>query len=82
MTNKDLQIKNLQLENYHLKEEIRQFQNDLDYLKEAITTIENEYRLKQHIPNERLASKHKLECIHEIRKQCELIKLREEGGTL
>ena len=75
------QFNNILYENYLLKEEIIQFQNDLDYLKEAIQTVESEYKLKQHIPNERLPSKHKLECIEEIKKQLELIIIREEGGT-
>ena len=78
MTNKDLQIKNLQIENHHLQVTNNDLENKLNNIIEAITTVESEYKLKQHIPSEKLISKHKLGCIHEIRKQCELIKIREE----
>lgn len=84
MNKQDQKIGELNSNEYHLLEEINQYDNDLNYLKEAIQSVKAEYKLKQHINdhNLKIKSKFYLECIQDIHKQLELIQLREEGGTL
>lgn len=84
MNKQDQKIGELNSNEYHLLEEINQYDNDLNYLKEAIQSVKAEYKLKQHINDHHLKIKSKfyLECIQDIHKQLELIQLREEGGTL
>lgn len=59
------------------------FNNETKYLKEAISTIETNNLLKKNIKNviwtEYNIPKYKLECIDDIKKQYELIKIREKG---
>lgn len=61
------------------------FNNETKYLKEAISTIETNNLLKKNIKNniwtEYNIPKYKLECIDDIKKQYELIKLREKGDV-
>jgi len=71
-------IKDLTNQNHELLEKNVELKNKLDYLEEAINTIESEYTTKQHIQGKRVESMHKKNCITEIWKQYELIELREE----
>ena len=84
MNQQDKKIDELHRNEYRLLEEIVQFENDLSYLREAIQSVEAEYKLKQHIndPHIKLKSKFYLLCIGEIKQQLNLIMLREEGGTI
>ena len=78
LNKQDHTIKDLTQQNHELLEKNVELENKLDYLEEAINTVESEYTTKQHIQGKRIESMHKKNCITEIWKQYELIELREE----
>ena len=78
MNQQDKKIDELNNNEYRLLEKNVELENKLDYLTEAIQTNESEYRLKTRVAKYTVEANLKLQAIQEIRKQYELIKLREE----